>query len=126
MSFWAMGINLELTSPMPFSFFQTDWHRLLLLGKDFIGDDSCAMVLRDNIFYGHGLFKLMDNAKKMAEQGIATIFGYYVKDPERFFLWKKSQRIQKAITLLQVCTSILPVLLQKQGQLNRQTEGNSK
>lgn len=56
----------------------------LIIGKDFIGDDSCAMVLGDNIFYGHGLFKLMDNAKKMAEQGIATIFGYYVKDPERF------------------------------------------
>lgn len=55
-----------------------------LIGKSFIGGDSCAMVLGDNIFYGNGLFKLMSNAKKMAERGKATIFGYYVKDPERF------------------------------------------
>lgn len=55
-----------------------------LIGKEFIGDDSCAMVLGDNIFYGSGLFKRMDAAKKAAEEGKATVFGFYVKDPERF------------------------------------------
>lgn len=74
------GINLSYAvQPSP-----DGLARAFIIGKDFIGGDSCAMVLGDNIFYGHGLFKLMDNAKKMAEQGIATIFGYYVKDPERF------------------------------------------
>lgn len=74
------GINLSYAvQPSPDGLAQA-----LIIGKDFIGDDSCAMVLGDNIFYGHGLFKLMDNAKNFAEQGIATIFGYYVKDPERF------------------------------------------
>lgn len=54
------------------------------IGRDFIGNDTCAMVLGDNIFYGNGLgHKLMD-AVKNAEQGNATIFGYYVEDPERF------------------------------------------
>lgn len=53
-----------------------------LLGEDFIGNDSCAMILGDNIFYGSGLSRhLKDAAGK--EQG-ATIFGYYVNDPERF------------------------------------------
>ena len=55
-----------------------------IIGKEFIGDDSCAMILGDNVFYGNGLFRLVNNAKKLAEQGKATIFGYYVKDPERF------------------------------------------
>ena len=55
-----------------------------IIGKEFIGDDTCAMILGDNIFYGNGLFASMDNAKRMAEQGIATVFGYYVRDPERF------------------------------------------
>ena len=55
-----------------------------LIGKEFVGDDSCAMVLGDNIFYGSGLFKRMDEAKKAAEEGEATVFGFYVKDPERF------------------------------------------
>ena len=55
-----------------------------IIGKEFIGDDSCAMILGDNIFYGSGLFKRMDMAKKDAESGKATVFGYYVKDPERF------------------------------------------
>lgn len=55
-----------------------------IIGKEFIGDDSCAMVLGDNIFYGSGLFKRMDAAKKAAKEGKATVFGFYVKDPERF------------------------------------------
>lgn len=55
-----------------------------IIGEEFIGNNTCAMVLGDNIFYGNGLFALMNNAKKQAEQGKATVFGYYVKDPERF------------------------------------------
>ena len=55
-----------------------------LLGEEFIGDDCCAMVLGDNIFYGNGFGKVLQQAAAKAEQGIASIFGYYVKDPERF------------------------------------------
>lgn len=55
-----------------------------IIGEDFIGDDLCAMVLGDNIFYGNGLSKLLREAVSNAEQGRATIFGYYVNDPERF------------------------------------------
>ena len=54
------------------------------IGKDFIGNDSCAMVLGDNIFYGNGLGAKLAEAKRSAESGAATIFGYYVEDPERF------------------------------------------
>ena len=55
-----------------------------LIGKEFIGDDACAMILGDNIFYGGWFRKNLTDAVKAAEQGEATIFGYYVKDPERF------------------------------------------
>lgn len=54
------------------------------IGKDFIGDDSCAMILGDNIFYGNGLGKRLAAAVKAANDGQATVFGYYVEDPERF------------------------------------------
>lgn len=55
-----------------------------LIGAKFIDDDCCAMILGDNIFYG-GYFRTnLRKAKENAENGIATIFGYYVKDPERF------------------------------------------
>lgn len=54
------------------------------IGKDFIGDDSCAMILGDNIFYGNGLGHKLSAAVKTAENGDATIFGYYVEDPERY------------------------------------------
>ena len=54
------------------------------IGKDFIGEDSCAMILGDNIFYGNGLGHKLTDAKAMAENGQACIFGYYVEDPERF------------------------------------------
>ena len=54
------------------------------IGKDFIGDDSCAMILGDNIFYGNGLNAKLNSAVKAAENGAATILGYYVEDPERF------------------------------------------
>ncbi len=55
-----------------------------LIGEDFIGEDPCAMVLGDNIFYGAGLGERLRKAKEDAEAGTASIFGYYVNDPERF------------------------------------------
>lgn len=56
-----------------------------IIGADFIGDDSVAMVLGDNIFAGHGLKKRLKAAAENAETGKgATVFGYYVDDPERF------------------------------------------
>ncbi len=56
-----------------------------ILGEEFIGDDACAMVLGDNIFYGNGFGKTLRAATQNAEQnGRATVFGYYVTDPERF------------------------------------------
>ena len=54
------------------------------LGEEFIGDDACAMVLGDNIFYGNGFTVVLRKAYENAENGRATIFGYYVTDPERF------------------------------------------
>ena len=55
-----------------------------IIGADFIGNDTCAMVLGDNIFYGGGFINRLSNAVENAEKGLATIFGYYVNDPERF------------------------------------------
>lgn len=56
-----------------------------ILGEEFIGDDCCAMVLGDNIFYGAGLGVILDTAKRNAEENHrATVFGYHVEDPERF------------------------------------------
>ncbi|MBS6373895.1 MAG: glucose-1-phosphate thymidylyltransferase RfbA [Erysipelotrichaceae bacterium] len=53
-----------------------------ILGEEFIGNDSCAMILGDNIFHGHGLTKRLRTAASKTEG--ATVFGYYVEDPERF------------------------------------------
>lgn len=55
-----------------------------IIGKEFIGNDACAMVLGDNIFYGGWFRKNLKEAVKNAESGKATIFGYYVNDPQRF------------------------------------------
>ncbi len=56
-----------------------------ILGKEFIGDDACAMVLGDNIFYGNGFSRILKQAVEDAEKSNkATVFGYYVNDPERF------------------------------------------
>lgn len=56
-----------------------------ILAEEFIGDDCCAMVLGDNIFYGAGLGVILDTAKRNAEENHrATVFGYHVEDPERF------------------------------------------
>ena len=74
------GIHLRFTAqPSPDGLAQA-----FLLGEAFIGDDPCAMVLGDNIFYGNGLGKLVRGAAETAAQGRATIFGYYVTDPERY------------------------------------------
>lgn len=54
------------------------------LGKDFINGEPCAMILGDNIFYGNGFTKLLNQAAEDARNGRATVFGYYVNDPERF------------------------------------------
>ena len=55
-----------------------------VLGEEFIGKDSVAMVLGDNIFYGSGFSQYLKDAVEKAEQGGASIFGYFVTDPERF------------------------------------------
>ncbi len=55
-----------------------------LLGEEFIGDDACAMILGDNIFYGNGMSGILRQAVKNAHSGRATVFGYKVTDPERF------------------------------------------
>ena len=55
-----------------------------IIGKNFIGNDPVAMILGDNIFAGHGLNDHLERARNNAMSGRATIFGYYVDDPERF------------------------------------------
>lgn len=75
-----LGINIEyIIQPSPDGLAQA-----FILGEKFIGDEECAMVLGDNIFYGAGLDEKLENARHDAENGNATIFGYQVKDPERF------------------------------------------
>lgn len=74
------GINLSYKEqPSPDGLAQA-----FLIGEEFIGDDQVAMILGDNIYYGNGLSALLKEAKENAEIGKATIFGYYVNDPERF------------------------------------------
>ena len=75
------GLNLSYkVQPSPDGLAQA-----FLLGEEFIGDDACAMVLGDNIFYGSGFSKVLRSAVQNAEENArATVFGYYVNDPERF------------------------------------------
>lgn len=74
------GINLSYKEqPSPDGLAQA-----FIIGEEFIGDDCCAMVLGDNIFYGNGFTTMLKEAMKNATIGTATIFGYYVHDPERF------------------------------------------
>jgi len=54
------------------------------IGQDFIGEDPCAMILGDNIFYGNGFAHYLQDSVRAAESGLATVYGYYVSDPERF------------------------------------------
>ena len=55
-----------------------------IIGEDFIGNDDVCLVLGDNIFYGYGFSKTLQNAKKNVSEGKSTVFGYYVNDPERY------------------------------------------
>lgn len=74
------GVNLSyIVQPSPDGLAQA-----FLLGEDFIGDDACAMILGDNIFYGGGFTDKLKTAVDNTQNGVATIFGYYVNDPERF------------------------------------------
>ena len=75
------GINLSYkVQPSPDGLAQA-----FILGEEFIGNEACAMVLGDNIFYGAGLVKHLENSVRRAEKEVkATIYGYFVHDPERF------------------------------------------
>ena len=74
------GINLEYkVQPSPDGLAQA-----FILGEDFIGNDSVCMILGDNVLYGNGLKKALKSAVENTESGRATVFGYYVPDPERF------------------------------------------
>ena len=75
------GINLSYkVQPSPDGLAQA-----FILGEEFIGDDACAMILGDNIFHGAGLIKHLTNSVRRADkEDMATIYGYYVNDPERF------------------------------------------
>ena len=74
------GINISyVIQPSPDGLAQA-----FLLGEEFIGDDACAMVLGDNIYFGNDFESLLEDARVNAENGKASIFGYQVRDPERF------------------------------------------
>ncbi|MCM1227318.1 MAG: glucose-1-phosphate thymidylyltransferase RfbA [Clostridium sp.] len=74
------GVNLSYkVQPSPDGLAQA-----FILGEEFIGNDACAMILGDNIFYGNGFGTILRSAARDAESGKATVFGYYVPDPERF------------------------------------------
>lgn len=74
------GINLEyIVQPSPDGLAQA-----FILGEEFIGDDECAMVLGDNIFYGNGFVDMLKKAAENAKLGFATNFGIEVPDPKRF------------------------------------------
>jgi glucose-1-phosphate thymidylyltransferase len=73
---WGLDISYAV-QPTPDGLAQA-----FIIGEEFIGDSSVSLVLGDNIFFGHGMDKLLASAKSQ-EQG-ATVFGYYVKDPERY------------------------------------------
>ncbi len=70
-----------------------------ILGEEFIGDDSCAMVLGDNIFYGNGFYDALVNARDHANSGYATIFGTEVRDPERFGIMEIDKETNKVLSV---------------------------
>ena len=83
----AFGISLEYAvQEKPAGIAQA-----FTIGRDFIGDEPCAMILGDNIFYGNGLGAKLAAAKRSAENGEATVFGYYVEDPRRFGVMELSK-----------------------------------
>lgn len=77
---WHFGIRLSYAEqPRPEGLAQA-----FLIGEEFLGGEPCAMVLGDNIFYGGWFRKSLRAAVENAQRGQATVFGYYVRDPERF------------------------------------------
>jgi glucose-1-phosphate thymidylyltransferase len=83
-----LGLSLSyIVQPSPDGLAQA-----FILGEDFIGDDNVCLVLGDNIFYGYGLPKILQNAARL-EQG-AVVFGYYVNDPERYGVVEFNQEKQ--------------------------------
>ena len=70
-----------------------------LIGEEFIGNDPCALILGDNIFYGGGLGDKLDTAVKNMAEGKATIFGYYVNDPERFGIMEFEDETGKILSV---------------------------
>ncbi len=88
------GINLEYaiqSSPDGLA-------QAFLIGEEFIGHDSVCLVLGDNIFYGHAFSQKLSKARELASEGLATVFGYQVKDPERFGVVEFDQNM-KAISI---------------------------
>jgi glucose-1-phosphate thymidylyltransferase len=77
----SLGLQIEyISQPSPDGLAQA-----FILGKDFIGNDDVCLILGDNIFYGQGLAKMLNSAKKLAqEENRASVFGYYVSDPHRY------------------------------------------
>ncbi len=76
----SLGVKLSYAEqPSPDGLAQA-----FIIGESFIGDDDVAMILGDNIYYGNGFTGLLKDAKSKAKNGKATIFGYYVDDPQRF------------------------------------------
>ncbi|HAS6066697.1 TPA: glucose-1-phosphate thymidylyltransferase RfbA [Vibrio vulnificus] len=88
------GINLQYAvQPSPDGLAQA-----FLIGEEFIGDDAACLVLGDNIFYGQSFGKQLKRACELTSQGVATVFGYQVKDPERFGVVEFDQEM-KAVSI---------------------------
>lgn len=88
------GINLEYAiQPNPAGLAQA-----FLIGEEFIGEDNVCLVLGDNIFYGQSFSQQLKRASELTEQGLATVFGYQVKDPGRFGVVAFDQK-KKAVSI---------------------------
>ncbi|MDD9180614.1 MULTISPECIES: glucose-1-phosphate thymidylyltransferase RfbA [Aliivibrio] len=88
------GINLEYAiQPSPDGLAQA-----FIIGEEFIGDDSVCLVLGDNIFYGQSFSQQLSRACELTSQGLATVFGYQVKDPERFGVVEFDEKM-KAVSI---------------------------
>lgn len=89
------GINLQyIIQPSPDGLAQA-----FILGEEFIGDDACAMILGDNIYFGNGFVETLKNAREKAEVGKASIFGYEVDDPQRFGIMELDKEKKNVISV---------------------------